>query len=188
MKRVIIVTTLTALSGCATYSTVQSGPQIVKAITVTPTLAWNKVPSAVAFAGAPTWTADGLTLNALTFLSDIADGQPLVDSADRKEYPAFRKDMLPTEVIEIIESTMAKATKARVTLQGQLRPMTFGGSPGFQYEFEFVAADELPRKAFVAGAVKNDKLHAILYQAPRMYYYQSRESEVKTMVSSATIN
>lgn len=186
MKRLVLAL-FVFLSGCAQYALVEQGPQKVKAITVTPSQEWNRVPSMASPGGIPTWTADGISLNSIAFFSEIKGGDPLIRSSKDEEYPIFRADMLPTELVDLIEATVAKLYKATISKSGQLRPLTIGGTPGFEHNFEFVTPDELTRKAYVAGALKEKQLHLIFYQAARMHYYDRHFDSVSAMVETATL-
>jgi len=176
------------VAGCTSYALVESGPQKVKAITIEPPQAWNKVPSMFSPGGVPTWTADGISLNSIAFFSQIKDGEPLISGQKKEGYAVFRADMLPTELVEIVESTVAKLYGATISSKGDLRPLTFGGSPGFEYDFEFLGKDELPRRAYVAGTVKNSQLHMVFYQAARMHYYNRHLAGIAQMVKGASID
>jgi hypothetical protein len=187
MKRYLLILILFIVSACSTHSIVKDTPQTIKGITVTPTLIWNKVPSTLAVGGVPTWTADGISLNSISFFSDIKDGKSLVKATKKQQFPTFRADMLPTELIELIESTLAKAYQAKILNQGELAPLMLGTDDAFEYTFDFVTGDELPRRGYVVGAVKNEKLHVIFYQAARLHYYDSRVADVKSIVNTAVI-
>lgn len=188
MKNLLLVIVIISISGCNTHTMVKNEAQTIKAITVTPTLKWNKVPSMFSVGKVPTWTADGLSLNTISFFSDIKDGKPLIKSSKKEQYPVFKADMLPTELVEMIESTVSKAYQAKILSSGALRPILIGSDDGFEYTFEFVATDELPRKGYIAGVVKDEKLHLIFYQAARLHYYDSLVEDVQNIVSSAIIN
>jgi len=187
MKKIVLLIIVTILGACSTHSIVTDKPQTIKSITVTPTLIWNKVPSNLSIGGVPTWTADGISLNSLSFFSDIKDGKTLIKATKKEQFPIFKADMLPTELVELIESTLAKAYEAKVLSSGNLKPLKLGNDDGFEYTFDFVAGDELPRRGYIAGAVKNEKLHIIFYQAARLHYYDTRVGDVRDIIKTAAI-
>lgn len=187
MKNLMLIIVVALLAACSVHSIVKDQPQTIKSITVTPTLIWNKVPSNLSVGGVPTWTADGISLNSLSFFSDIKDGKTLIRATKKEQYPIFKADMLATELVELIESTLAKAYAAKVLSSGNLKPLTIGNDDGFEYTFDFVAGDELPRRGYIVGAVKNEKLHIIFYQAARLHYYDSRVEDVRNIVKTAVI-
>jgi len=188
MKNIITITFLLILfTGCTQSTLVETGQQTIKSIVVTPTNEWNQVPKMFSIAGLPTWTIDGVSLNSLSFISDIKDGETLIKNSNNKEYPIYTSDMLPTELAELFESSIAIAFQGKVTEPGKLRPIKIGGHHGFEYNFEFVADDELLRKGYVAAAIKDEKLHLIFYQAAKLHYFDNNLESVKLLVSTATI-
>lgn len=189
MKRLFIITAIALLSSCAQYSVVESGQQTIGPMTVTPSHEWNKVPKNASLGGLPTWTADGITLDTITFFADIEDGKTLIEPKKKDEqYPIFQANMLPTELVDVFESTLAKAYQAKITQSGQLKPLMLDGTPGFQYTFEFVTPDELTRKGYIAGIIKNNNLHMVFYQAAKLYYFDHQYQNVENMVNGMTIN
>lgn len=186
-RAILLLLTVFMLSACAQYAVIKPEQQSIKSIVVTPTEEWNDVPRNFSVAGLPTWTIDGISLNSLSFVSDIKDGQPLIENGNEKEYPKFKSDMLPTELAELFESTIAIAFEAKITEPGAMRPIKIGGHQGFEYDFEFVASDELLRKGYVAAAVKDETLHMIFYQAPRLHYFDTNYQSVKHLVNNAAI-
>ena len=187
MMKILWMFALCSVTGCAQYTAIDNSPQQIKGITVTPSNEWNKVPSAHSFGGAPTWTQDGVSLNTISFLSNIKDGEAIVRVTKNDEYPVFRADMLPTELVELIETTIVKVSQGRILSSGQLQPRTIDSNMGFEYTFEYVAQDDLPRKVYVVAVIKNEQMHAILYQAARLHYYDSGFDSVRRLISTASI-
>lgn len=188
MKKLFLFPAILVLASCAQYAVVESGPQTIGSMTVTPSQEWNKVPGIASVGKLPSWTADGVSLNTVAFISDVESGEPLVQATQDEEYPIFQSNMLPTEMVDLFESTLTKLYNAKLSGSGELKPLMIDGNPGFEYTFEFVTPDEITRKGYLAGTVKNEKLHMIFYQAARMYYFDQRYQNVKHMVSSMTIN
>jgi len=188
MYKLLLITALTILiSGCDQYTIVKSEQQTVKSFIVNPTGEWNKVPKIFSLSGLPTWTVDGISLNSLSFISEVEVGDTLLPNTDEKKYQTFEADMLPTELVELIESSFALAYGAKVVYKGKLKPIKIGLTQGFQYDFEFVASDDLSRKGFIAAAVKNDQLHLIFYQAAKLHYYDTYFEDVVHIVNTASI-
>lgn len=188
MNRLILLTGLLILGACTQYSLVKPTTIEVKGITVSPTIPWNSASSAAGVGGKPTWTADGTKLNSVVFFPAVKDGKSLFKSTKKEEYPAFSADMLPNEIAELVESSISKIFKATISKKGTLKPLVIDGNPGFQYNFEFVTQDDIPRRAFVAGATKNSELYLMFYQATRMYYYEKYIDEIKNMASTMRLN
>lgn len=169
------------------HTVVTSGQQTVKSFIINPTNQWNLIPKQFSFAGLPAWTVDGGSLNSLIFISEISHGDTLLPSTNDKKLDTYDKDMLPNEIIEFIESTLLIYTDAKITNRGTLRPIKIGVDQGFEFEFEFVKNDEVPRKAYIAAASKNEMLHLILFQATKIHYYGHLIDDVKNIISSAVI-
>lgn len=188
MRNIFLLPALLLIWGCSLYSLVQPGLIDVKGIEVTPAIPWNATPRGSSIGGKPTWTADGIWLNSLTFISDIKDGKTLFQSTEKQQYPTFTADMLPNEIVELVESSVAKQLSATVSSRETLKPLMVDGNPGFEAEFSVVTDDEVPRKIYVAGAVKNDALYLILFQATRMHYYDKYIGEVTNMAKGMVLN
>ncbi len=179
---------LLVVAGCQTYEKVEQGASKVGGLTVTATAPiWNKVPSSHSPGKLPTWTVDGVALNSLSFVSGIKDGKPLVEADEKARYPLFHADMLPNDIAELVQSTVAKVFTANVSAGGELKPLTIGGQPGFELEFEFVTPDEVIRRAFVGGTVKNGELQLVVYQAARMYYFGKNLPQARELITTARL-
>ena len=182
----LLVALLLTLAACSQYEAVERGQRKVGGMTLTAQAAiWNDVPPAFTPGGLPTWTVDGVTLNSLSFVSDIRDGQPLVEAEKSEKYPVFHADMLPDEIAELMQSTCAKLFQATITRTGELKPLIIAGQPGFELDFEFVTGDEVIRRAFIGGTVKDGRLQAVIYQAARMHYYAKDFTAARDLIVTA---
>ncbi|MBI4696046.1 MAG: hypothetical protein HY749_18710 [Gammaproteobacteria bacterium] len=188
MSRVVFILALLLLTGCEQYQQVKSGRNEVGSFSVTTEAPiWNSVPSGHSPGSLPTWTVDGVTLNSLSFVSGIKDGSPLVTVHDKSKYPVFHSDMLPNEIAELVQSTVARLFTATISRTGELKPLTISGQPGFELEFEFVTDDEVIRRAFVGGTVKNGELQVVVFQAPRMHYFEKDFGHARDLIVSAKL-
>jgi hypothetical protein len=186
--RAVLIACMLIAAGCQQYQAVGSGQSKVGAFSVTaPAAVWNAVPRAHAPGQLPTWTVDGVTLNSLSFVSGIEDGKPLVVADADARYPLFRADMLPTDIAELVQATCAKLFDATVSASGELKPLTIAGQPGFELSFEFVTSDEVIRRAFVGGTVKDAALQLVIFQAPRMHYYAKDLGHARDLIVSAQL-
>ena len=66
-----------------------------------------------------------------------------------------------------------------------LQPRQFLGTTGFQFDYEHLDSDELWRKGRAVGAVINDQLYLILYDAARSHYYAAALPDFESIVASA---
>jgi len=160
------------------------------AFSVEPQIAWSRgnpdlLQSGTGKNPAQVWTADGFGIEQVRFYPGIADGKPLgreVDGQDK--LPVFKKDMTSTEIMELVEATLTRVDQSTLIEMHDLRPADFGGVPGFRFEITMTLKDELPRKAIVAGAVKNDRLYMILYEGARIYYYDKYADVAARIIDS----
>jgi hypothetical protein len=133
------------------------------------------------------WTLNGPYLDGITFVSGLKSGRYLVRQSRRadQQVPKFRRDMTPPEIAAMLESLyrVKGGTVEFRTLSLQPRP--FLGANGFQLDYEHLDGDELWRKGRAVGAVINDQLYLILYDAARAHYYAAALSDFESIVGSA---
>lgn len=197
LKAVAVGMTL-SLSGCVAYSIVPPAPTSVGkgSMTVTPTSAWNKVPSFMSATGgasinpkAEVWTLDGPMLNQLTFYGGIKSGEGLFKLPSRADTkaPLFNATMLPQEVVEFVEKSYRVQTASPIFNITNLKPTTFSSLQGFQFDFDFTTQDEVRRKGRAAGAVKNGLLYLIVYEGATVHYFDRNLAEFDSLISSAQL-
>lgn len=169
-----------AVAGCARYALVEPRTRTVADLyTVEPQIPW----SATTDDEGEVWTVDGPSLQAVRFLSGLADGKPLVRARGDEKRPVFRKDMTPSEISELLTDSLAAigAQKIRVV---NLRPAPFGGMPGFRFDLDYSTRDGLDKKGTVAGAVVKDRLYLILYTGLAEHYYDKHREAVERLIES----
>lgn len=66
--------------------------------------------------------------------------------------------------------------------------MMIDGNQGFQFNFDFITGDDVPRRAFIAGAVKGEALYLMFYQATSLYYYDKYLQDVMSMAAGMRLN
>ena len=155
------------LTGCTAFHLVEAGRvNIGQLYSVEPQRAWSRMVEN----GIELWTIDGPLLEALRFVEAVDDGEPLVYVRDGRELPEFRADMTPSDVQELVLDTLAAFGAARVEASG-LRPFDFGRWPGFRFELAFVDDAGLEVAGLVAGHIRDQRLHLILYTGAQMHYF-----------------
>jgi len=179
-----------ALAACTNFGLIEPKRVTLQgALSVEPGIAWNQLGTDV-FGSQPhvLWTADGPLLNRLVFYAGVADGKALVASGARGERPPpFRATMSATEVMELFEATLIRLFQAKAVTARGLRPLNFGGAPGFRFEISYVGPDELERDGLAAGSVHFDKLYLIYFEGTRLYHFDKYLNEVERIVASARI-
>ncbi|MEM7541367.1 MAG: hypothetical protein AAF384_07235 [Pseudomonadota bacterium] len=185
-----IIALLLGLAACAPqYAVVENTQQQIGPLGVNPTQQWNEVPKTHSIGRKPTWTVNGVTLDSLTFFVDVKDGEALLSSQGKedKSYPTYASDMLPHELVEMVEKTFAVELSANISESGELAPVTFGGQPGFEFEFRYITPDELKRRAYVIGAIKNETLNVVVFQAAALHYFDKILPSARSMLRGASV-
>ena len=160
-----------------------------RSLSVVPPRPWNRHRSILwADVGdVEDWTLNGPYLDGISFVSGLKSGRYLVRQSKRadQQVPKFRRDMTPPEIVAMLESLyrVKGGTVEFRTLSLQPRP--FLGTNGFQLDYEHLDGDELWRKGRAVGAVINDQLYLILYDAARSHYYAAALPDFESTVASA---
>lgn len=136
-----------------------------------------------------TWVADGYGLDRLIFIGGLANGASLIKPvADSKDpLPVFREDMTPSEVMEFLEATIARAGQTTLIETRNLRLTQFGGHPGFRFDLSYVRRDdEVDTDGTVVGAIRNKKLYLIFFSGTRLHHYPKLLPRVEKVIDSVT--
>ena len=194
MRPAIGLAAALALAACMPYGLVESQRRTVEgAISVEPGIAWNKVRTTLAdgwevFSTAPIerWTIDDERLEMLTFYAGIAEGEPLIRIPDEKDraQPVFRAGMTPSEIMDLFEGALSRATKRAVPEGRNLRPAMLGGIAGFRFELSYSLDDEIDRELAAAGAVKDGRLYLVTFQGTRLYHFPKYAPEFERILAS----
>lgn len=190
MKKVLLLVLLASVvAGCEPLVLVEAKrTSIDGAFSVEPQITWSRGnPDLMNSQRGPaqTWTADGFAIEQVRLYPGIADGQPLAKQVDGQEkLPVFKKDLTAPEIMELVEATLQRTDQSTLIESHNLRPAEFGGVPGFRFEMTMTLKDDLPRKAIVAGAVKNDRLYMIIYEGARIYYFDKYLDAAQKIIDS----
>ncbi|HEX8525844.1 hypothetical protein [Allosphingosinicella sp.] len=205
----ILLSTLGALAllgGCASggggggyggfglhrYTLIEPGQEdVARTMLVTPTIRWNRAPRLPTdISREENWTLNGPMLDSLAFIGGLENGKPLVRwqrRSDIRQVPNFRADMTPPEIASMIESFYRiRAGSVSFEMTG-LQPRAFLGHPGFQFDYDHLGGNELARRGRVVGAVINDRLYMILFDAAKMHYFPTIIPEVERIIDSARL-
>jgi hypothetical protein len=135
------------------------------------------------------WTLNGPLLDGVSFVTGMKSGRYLIrqrKSADQ-QVPKFRSDMTPPEIAAMLESLYRVRGGAVNFRTLSLQPRPFLGANGFELDYEHLDTDELWRKGRVVGAVINDRLYLILFDAARSHYYDATLPDFESIVASAQL-
>lgn len=189
-----VMTLVLAVSACGTYRSIKTGERVDvgKSMTVEVVGAWSAVNSNVIRGKKPgaLWTIDGLTINRLTFLDGIADGEQLLTTGNEtrdKDVPAFRAGMTEAGIAELLEATLIRTVPAPLVKSRDLRPAAFGRHEGFAFHLDIVTESQLEIGALAAGAVVDGKLYLMLYMAPRLHFFDRQSPTVEAIARTVQI-
>ncbi len=189
MATVLLVFVLTA---CATYSKVDTGQRVPvgEGITVTAVGSWASIShQLIAQTGADAiWTVDGPNINQLRFFSAIRNGEAMQDAPnDDVVLPVWRVGMTEPDVMEFVEGTYSKVTKAPLIETENLRPHTFLGQPGFAFEYNLVNQKQLEVRGLVIGTQAGGVLRLMIFEAPKLHFFDKDAVSVRTIAASAQL-
>jgi hypothetical protein len=180
------------LTGCATFQAVEANKpfKVSNDITVDPQVDWAR-PSelaAINTGGGTLWTIDGLGLDEVRFLTDIAQGRPILrlSGVATKDLGHYEPTMLPDDVMDLLATTLGKAGNQQVRATN-LRPAPFGSAPGFRFDLTYSTKDGLQMKGTALMAQRNKKLDLIVFVAPSEYYYDHYAPVVDRIFASVKL-
>ncbi|HUD95118.1 hypothetical protein [Sphingobium sp.] len=153
---------------------------------VTPIRDWNSL-SIRPGKKAETWTLDGEQLNDVTFYGGIAPGEALIRERSKKHkpLPKFTKQTLLVEIPELLEGTY-RTNKGigTFTVTGS-NPDRFLGGEGIRFTYDYIDADNLPRKGEARATLVKDMLYMATFDAPRLHYFQATLDDFHSLTDSA---
>jgi hypothetical protein len=135
------------------------------------------------------WTLNGPLLDNLSFVTGLPHGRYLVrtNRRDARQIPRFHSDMTAPEIQALLESAYRIRGGAVDFRTLSLAPRQFLGHPGFQFDFEHLATDELWRKGRAVGAVIGGRLYLMMLDAARPHYFPDALGDFEAIVASARI-
>jgi hypothetical protein len=177
------------IAGCAQMSQVASGEVVVgNRMAVNLDTPWNQFEQVMGD-GVPTWTQQGVTVDALKFYVGLKDGALIAatPSEPKGTVPlSFKSTMQATEVVALFEQLYSRGGST-FTLE-RLVPQTFVDVPGFRFEFSSIRkSDDVRLRGMGWGAVRNGELFAITYTAPRLAFYPAGLPSATAIASSARL-
>lgn len=177
------------LAACAAPVTrVEVGEVTVgKRLSVKVDAAWNQFGGGLT-AGIPTWTMEGVTVDALRFYTDVKDGDIFgpANPPKGRQPVIFRASMQPTDVVAMFQSLQ---TQDGSTFQlDKLEPVEFLGGTGFRFEYSSVRkVDEVPLKGVAYGRVRDGQLYLVSYSAPRLVFFPRYQPRVESLIKSVSL-
>ena len=182
------------LNGCVSaYSLLGPGETEVGSLRVTADGSWNSasaMQTPYSRKGTQVWTRDGLLLDRLMIIPDIAPGEALFrSSAKDAALPVFRADMLPNEIAELVESSIVKVLgegEAAVSTSN-LRPQKFGEQRGALFDLDGQLSDGPNYRGVAGGFVANDRLYLVIFLAATPHYDEKHRDAAEAILRSARL-
>ena len=193
IRNAIILAFVATLAGCVTgYTLVQPGANAAEDLQVNAGSGWNLAPAMVTIGArkaSQTWTQDGLALNRLVLIPAVPDGETLLIARKDTALPAFRKDMLPNEIEELVESTLVKYFgEGNATVStANLRPQKFGSERGVMFDITASLSDSPDYKGTIGAFVADEMLYSVWYIAADPHYYDLHSAAAEAIIKSATV-
>lgn len=177
------------LAGCAAVSKVNTGEVVLKnRLVVNVDGAWNQFERGMAD-NTPTWTVEGITVDAVQFYVALRDGEPIAPTptgAKAAAPLAFKASMQPAEVATLFQALWTRDGSS-FKLE-KIAPAAFAGGNGFRFEYELVRkVDEVRLRGVAWGVVRNKELFLINYMAPRLSFFDRHLKRVEALAASAKV-
>lgn len=158
-------------------------------MTVTAGEDWNRF-TGRAIPKGETWSLDGPSLNTLYFVADLAPGETLLKDAAKKDrpLPTFADKAQLTDIADFVESSIRVSLNTSDYQTTTVEPIKFLGADGVRFAFQYaVTGNPLPYQGLAEAALINGHLYAILYAAPKLYYFDRDQAKVRAIMDSAKL-
>lgn len=175
------------LAGCTVVTKVEKGEATVaNRLVLTVDEPWNRFERDLSF-GVPTWTQEGITIDALSFFVGVSDGKAIAPSNNSKEAPlTFRSTMKPADIVALYQTMMSR--DGSVFTLDRIEPGMFVGTPGFRFDFSLVRkVDDVRLRGTAWGAVRQGELFMVVYSAPRLVFYDRNIGKAEALARSARV-
>lgn len=177
------------LAGCAQLSPVASGQVVVRQrLVVDVDQPWNQFETTLDD-GTPTWTREGITVDALKFYVGLKNGDLIAPtpSEPKGQAPiAYKAGMQAADVVALFERLYSRGGST-FTLE-RVAPDTFVGVPGYRFEFASLRqSDDVRLKGVGWFAIRDGELWAITFTAPRLAFFPAGIGSAESIARSARI-
>jgi hypothetical protein len=178
------------LAGCAApVLKVESGSAMVKErLLVDVAVPWNQFQHGP-YAETPTWTHEGVTVDALQFYVGVKDGQLIAPTPREPKGAralAFKSTMQTADIVELFQ-TLWSRDGSQVSIE-RIEPAPFMGGDGFKVEYAVVRKrDDVRLQGVAWGAVRGGELFVINYSAPRLAFFARYRPQVEAIARSARL-
>jgi len=183
------------LSGCVVgYTLVPGASQVAVSqgsMKVRPPTNWNKEPTGTLDTPrVEVWTQNGPLLDNIRFVGALPSGEAMTRQKpkDDRQVPVFRSDMSPQDLVSMVESFYRLRVGATIFETTSVKPATFAGNSGIQFDYRYVAADEVKRRGRAILSVVTGKLYLISLDGAAVHYFDADVADFEKIVESAAIS
>jgi hypothetical protein len=193
---IALMVTTAALYGCVDvptgYTLVAAGqvPVSQGTMMVRPAGPWNKAPHGqFGLPQAEGWTRNGPVLDAIYFIGALPDGQAIAKQRpeDERKVPPFHATMTPQDLTSMIESAYRIRGRVKVFETTGVKPVTFLGQQGIQFDYTFMNDDSIKRRGRTMIAIAGGKLYVMSLNATELHYFDAALPDFQAMAASAFI-
>ncbi len=188
MKKILLIGLSLLLSGCVSVAKIEGGDRVVgERLTLTIEGAWNHV-NAPGLGPAQVWTMEGMTIDQMLIYTGLKDGEVIhAPSPSGQKSFTFKSSMQPDEIVGLFEGTFTRDGSTFKLVK--LEPANVGGQKGFRFEYALVRKVDSVRLSGVGFvAVSRNELFAVVYQAPRLVFFERNAARIENIGRSMRIN
>lgn len=176
------------LAACATGPVVPvmvpAGPVAVGRLQLRTDTVWTRLPVEPP---RQVWTVHGPLLDQLLLHDGLADGQPLVETAEGRTGPVFRAGLAGPELAEFLLDSQRAAGAVDAAILS-VRPQPFAGGEGIRVEFRYRQPESgLAMRGVAAARVREGRLVLIQLVAAEDHYFPTLLPAFEQLVGSAVI-
>ena len=188
-RAVLLLGAALLLASCAQLSQVATGQVVVRErMLVDVDKPWNQFEYTLND-GTPTWTQQGIAVDALKFYVGLKDGALIAPtpSEPKGQVPlTFKAGMQAADIVALFERLYSRGGST-FTLD-KVVPMPFVGGSGYRFEFSSIRkADDVRLLGVGWFTVRNGELWAITYTAPRLAFFPAGIGEAEAIARSARV-
>jgi hypothetical protein len=191
--RIALAATTLLLGGCVPgYKLVTAEETFVAGneLVVTPTAAWNMVPSIYdETQWQETWTRNGPLLETITFVGGLPEGKTFRKQRAKtdRQVPLFRADMTPQDLVSMLEASYRTRGVTVFDIDG-VEPIDFLGGKGIDVRFRYAPGNGISKKGRCVLRVVGRKLYAMKLDAVRSHYFDAALPEFERMAAGARLD
>ena len=189
MKKIIVICIVFLLSSCANVVKVESGEfKVSDHMSLTLNGSWNQL-NVPTLKPAIVWSMEGVTVDQLLLYSDLKEGDTLLPSSifdnEKNKKFIFHSNMDTTQLASLFEAKFS--ADGSIFNLDKIEPKLISKQKGVKFEFSLIRkTDNVKLQGVAYCVVFNNQLYALIYQAPKLTFFNRYKVEIEKMAS--TIN